>query len=275
MKFVVAFVLAVVTNAASLRRSDSVMVDQGSVSAYEAAQRDDEMFLQGSWQRLAEDLRNVSGTSMNHTADKANAAKTPMDHTADKANAAKMHQMMDATKGLMGKAMLAPALGMLHGLYDDQKGRISSLNKREQKSKDRFAEQQKKHDEKLASLKDKIDHNKISKEFFDNSTKDENRLFKYWQGCRDRAHHQFHTQLKLTHGLMEKEKGMIGAYDKALADPEPTKEGLKAFNKVAGNVQPEIVLMQDSDVEFCVSSLAIVNEEMKSRAPKLPVSTLY
>jgi len=261
MKFVVAFVLAVVTNAASLRRSDSVMLDQGSVSAYEAAQRDDEMFLQGSWQQLAEDLRNVSGT--------------PMNHTADKANAAKMRQMMDATKGLMGKAMLAPALGMLHGLYDDQKGRISALNKREQKSKDRFAEQQKKHDEKMASLKDKMDHNKISKEFFDNSTKDENRLFKYWQGCRDRAHHQFHTQLKLTHGLMEKEKGMIGAYDKALADPEPTKEGLKAFNKVAGNVQPEIVLMQDSDVEFCVSSLALVNEEMKSRAPKLPVSTLY
>jgi len=270
MKFVVAFVLAVVTNAALLRRSDS------SVSAYVAAQRDDEEFLQRSWQQLAEDLKNVSGTPMNHTADKATAAKvTPMNHTADKAAAAKMRQVMDATKGLMGKAMLAPALGMLHGLYDDQKSRISGLNKREQKSKDRFAEQSKKHEDKLASLKDKIDHHKISQEFFDNSTKDENRLFKYWQGCRDRAHHQFHTQLKLTHGLMEKEKGMIGAYDKALADPEPTKEGLKAFNKVAGNVQPEIVLMQDSDIEFCASSLAIVNEELKSPAPELPVSAIY
>jgi len=261
MKFVVAFALAVVANAASLRRSDSLTVDQGSVSAYEAAQRDDEMFLQGSWQQLAEDLKNASGT--------------PMNHTADKANAAKMRQVMDATKGLVGKAMLAPALGMLHSLYDDQKGRISSLNKREQKSKDRFAEQQKKHEEKLASLKDKLDHHKISKEFFDNSTKDENRLFKYWQSCRDRAHHQFHTQLKLTHGLMEKEKGMIGAYDKALADPEPSKEGLKAFNKVAGQVQPEIVFMQDSDVEFCASSLAIVNEELKSPAPKPPFPTIY
>ena len=245
MKFVVAFVLAVVTNAASLRRTESVTVDQGSVSAYEAAQRDDDMFLQRSWQQLAGELRNVSGT--------------PMNHTADKATAAKMRQVMDATKGLMGKAMLAPALGMLHGLYDDQKGRISALNKREQKSKDRYEEQKKKHEEKLASLKDKFDHHKISKEFFDNSTRDEDRLFKYWTSCRDRAHHQFHTQLKLTHGLMEKEKGMIGAYDKALADPEPTKAGLKAFNKVAGQVQPEIVLMQDSDVEFCASSLAIVN----------------
>jgi hypothetical protein len=261
MKFVVAFVLAVVTNAALLRRSDSVTVDQVSVSAYEAAQRDDETFLQRSWQQLAEELRNVSGT--------------PMNHTADKATAAKMRQVMDATKGLMGKAMLAPALGMLHGLYDDQKGRISALNKREQKSKDRFEEQKKKHEEKLASLKDKLDHHKISKEFFDNSTKDENRLFKYWQSCRERAHHQFHTQLKLTHGLMEKEKGMIGAYDKALADPEPTKEGLKAFNKVAGQVAPEIVLMQDSDVEFCVSSLAIVKEEMKSPSPKLPLPAIY
>jgi hypothetical protein len=261
MKFVVAFVLAVVTNAALLRRSDSVTVDQGSVSAYEAAQRDDDMFLQGSWQQLAEDLKNVSGT--------------PMNHTLDKANAAKMRQVMDATKGLMGKAMLAPALGMLHGLYDDQKGRISALNKREQKSKDRFEEQKKKHEEKLASLKDKLDHHKISKEFFDNSTKDEDRLFKYWDSCRTRAHHQFHTQLKLTHGLMEKEKGMIGAYDKALADPAPTKEGLKAFNKVAGQAQPEIVLMQDSDVEFCASSLAIVNEELKSPAPRLLFPAIY
>jgi len=275
MKVLVAFVLAVVSNAALLRRSDSVTVDQDSVSAYAAAQRDDEMFLQGSWQQLAEDLKNVSGTPMNHTADKATAAKTPMNHTADKANAATMRHMMDATKGLMGKAMLAPALGMLHGLYDDQKGRISSLNKREQKSKDRFAEQQKKHDEKVASLQGKLDNHKISKEFFDNSTKDENRLFKYWQSCRERAHHSFHTQLKLTHGLMEKEKGMIGAYDKALADPEPTKEGLKAFNKVAGNEQPEIVLMQDSDVEFCASSLAIVNEEMKSLAPEPPFPAIY
>lgn len=263
MKFVVAFALAVVANAASLRRSDTMTVDQGSMTAFEAAQRDDEQFLERGWSQLANELKNVSGT--------------PMNHTADKANAAKMHSIMDATKGLMGKAMLAPALGMLHGLYDDQKGRISGLNKREQKSKDRFADQQKKHDEKMASLKDKIDHHKISQEFFDNSTKDENRLFKYWQSCRDRAHHQFHTQLKLTHGLMEKEKGMIGAYDKALADPEPTKAGLKAFNKVAGQVQPEIVLMQDSDVKFCESSLALVKEEMKSLAvkPTSPFPTIY
>jgi len=83
--------------------------------------------------------------------------------------------------------------------------------------------------------------------------------------------------LKLTHGLMEKEKGMIGAYDKALADPEPTKAGLKAFNKVAGQVQPEIVLMQDSDVKFCESSLALVKEEMKSLAvkPTSPFPTIY
>jgi len=261
MKFIVAFALAIVTNAASLRRADSMTVDQGSVSAYEAAQRDDELFLQGSWKQLAEDLKKVGGT--------------PMNHTADKANAAKMRQVMDATKGLVGKAMLAPALGMLHGLYDDQKGRISALNKREQTSKERFAEQQKKHDQKLASLKDKFDHHRISQEFYANSTKDENRLFKYWQGCRDRAHHQFHTQLKLTHGLMEKEKGMIGAYDKALADPEPTKDGLKAFNKVAKQVTPEIVFMQDSDVQFCASSLAIVEEESKSLAPQPPFPTLY
>jgi len=127
----------------------------------------------------------------------------------------------------------------------------------------------------MASLKDKIDQHKVSQGFYDNSTKDENRLFKYWQSCRERAHHQFHTQLKLTHGLMDKEKNMIGAYDKALADPAPTKDGLKAFNKLTKQEQPEIVLMQDSDVEFCRSSLAIVQEEMNSLAVPKPVLAIY
>jgi len=264
MKFVVAFTIAVITNAASLRRAavESVTVNQAFTSVYEEAQRDDELFLVGSWHQLAKELQEVSGT--------------PMNHTADKASAAKMRQVMDATKSLTGKAMLAPALGMLHGLYDDQKGRISGLNKREQKSKERFVEQQKKHDEKMAELKDKLDHHKISQGFYDNSTKDENRLFKYWQSCRDRAHHQFHTQLKLTHGLMEKEKGMIAAYDKALADPAPTKDGLKAFNKVAKQVTPEIVLLEDSDVlKFCHSALATANDEIQSLAVKQTLPQIY
>jgi len=264
MKFVVAFTVAIVAHAASLRRAalESVTVDQAGASAYEAAQRDDEYFLEGSWRQLATELQQVSGT--------------PMNHTAEKATAAKMRSVMDATKSLTGKAMLAPALGMLHGLYDDQKGRISGLNKREQKSKERFAEQQKKHDEKMAEYKDKIDHHKISQGFYENSTKDENRLFKYWQSCRDRAHHQFHTQLKLTHGLMEKEKGMISAYDKALADPAPSKEGLKAFNKVAKQVAPEIVLLENSDVlTFCHSALETANDEIKSLSIKQSFPQIY
>merc|ERR1719231_1843250 len=155
-----------------------------------------------------------------------------------------MHSVMSATKGLMGKAMLIPALNMLKGLYQDQKSRIQEFNVREQKSKDRYNEQLKKHQEKLAELKDKLDHHKLSNASYSNRTRDEERHFKYWTGVRERAHRQFHNQLKLTHGLMNKEKGMIEQYNKALADPTPSKETAKEFKKVQQQVAPEIVFLQ-------------------------------
>lgn len=279
MKFLVASaVFAFTAEAASLRRINAVTV--GSVSAYQAAEREDEQYIDGSWRQLAKELHQVQNavspatgllqvsnhTSMNHTS----VNHTSMNHTQDKLNAEQMRKVMDATKALTGKAMLAPALGMLHGLYDDQKSRISGLNKREQKSKERFAEQEKQHNEKMAHFKDLLDNHKVSKGFYDNSTHDENRLFNYWKSCRDRAHRQFHTQLKLTHGLMDKEKGMINAYNKALADPEPTKEGKKQFQQTAQQVAPEIVFMQDSVKEYCRSTLKVVTEEMNSLSAKQP-----
>eukprot|EP00971_Amphidinium_carterae_P050445 993504-Amphidinium_carterae.1 len=68
-----------------------------------------------------------------------------------------------------------------------------------------------------------------------------------WLGaqCRERIHHQFHTNLKITHAMMEKRlasilslpptyfpaatllsevKHMISAYEKALAEPKPTED---------------------------------------------------
>lgn len=269
MKFLVASVVCAFTaEAASLRRINAVTV--GSVSAYQAAEREDEQYIDGSWRQLAKELHQVQNVVSPATGLLQVSNHSTMNHTQDKLNAEQMRKVMDATKGLTGKAMLAPALGMLHGLYDDQKSRISGLNKREQKSKERFSEQEKQHNEKMAHFKDLLDHHKISQGFYDNSTRDENRLFNYWKSCRDRAHRQFHNQLKLTHGLMEKEKGMINAYNKALADPEPTKEGKKQFEKTAQQVAPEIVFMQDSVREYCRSTLKVVTEEMNSLSAKQP-----
>jgi len=143
-------------------------------------------------------------------------------------------------KGLTGKAMLVPMLGMLKSMYDDQKKRIGDLNKREQKSKDRFAKQQSDFDAKIKDIKTRHDKHKLSDEFFKNETRDYTRQFKYWQGVRERNHRQFHNALKITHGMMQREKDMISKYEAAMTMkmPEDTK-------KPAAPVEaPEVVFVQ-------------------------------
>merc|ERR1711908_13519 len=133
MKCLVASVVfAFTAEAASLRRINAVTV--GSVSAYQAAEREDEQYIDGSWRQLAKELHQVQNavspaTGLLQVSNHTSTNHTSMNHTQDKLNAEQMRKVMDATKGLTGKAMLAPALGMLHGLYDDQKSRISGLNK--------------------------------------------------------------------------------------------------------------------------------------------------
>merc|ERR1719265_2415094 len=107
--------------------------------------------------------------------------------------------MGGAVQAAVGKAMLAPMLEMLKGLYNDQKTRIGQLNKREQKSKERFDQQQKEFDTKIAHITQLHNSHKLSDEFFKNETSDTTRMFNYWKRSRERNHKQFHTSLKLTH----------------------------------------------------------------------------
>merc|ERR1719213_862794 len=124
-------------------------------------------------------------------------------------------------KGLTGKAMLAPMEAMLESMYEDQKKRIGDLNKREQKSKERFAKQQSDFDAKIKDIKMRHDKHRLSDEFFKNETRDYTRQFKYWQGVRERNHRQFHNALKITHGMMQREKDMISKYEAAMSMKMP------------------------------------------------------
>jgi len=240
-----------------------------SAAVWETAEQDDRSFLVKSWTSLDGELHSLLDTFQPMTKETGflQVAGAPVNHTADKEFAKKMHSVVSATKNLVGKAMLIPALNMLKGLYQDQKGRIQEFNVREQKSKDRYNEQLKKHQERMAELKDKYEHNHMSQEMYNNSTRDEERHFKYWTGVRERAHRQFHNQLKLTHGLMAKEKGMIEQYNKALAEPTPTKQAAKEVKQVQQQVAPEIVLLQARDlVAFCKSSLTSVSAALADSA---------
>lgn len=145
-------------------------------------------------------------------------------------------------KGLTGKAMLAPMLGMLKSMYDDEKKRIGELNKKEAESKERFAKQQAEFDAKTKSIKERHDAHKLNDEFFKNETVDANRAFKYWEGVRSRNHRQFHNALKITHGMMQNMKGMISKYEAAMSMKTEDKK------KAAAPVEaPEVVLLQQRE----------------------------
>jgi len=141
-------------------------------------------------------------------------------------------------------ADLVPALAMLKGLYEDGKDRISHLNAREKKSKLRFDAKKNDHDARIASIEGRFKNHTLSLEFCTNETRDETRMFNYWQRVRERQHRQFHTSLKIQHATMEKEKMMIDAYEKTIAGTASKAQITKEIAKVAGGVVPEVVLVQ-------------------------------
>merc|ERR1719298_18898 len=141
--------------------------------------------------------------------------------------------------------MLAPMLGMLKSMYDDQKKRIGDLNKREQKSKERFAKQQSDFNAKIKEIKLRHDSHKLSDEFFKNETRDYTRQFKYWEGVRSRNHRQFHNALKITHGMMQNEKNMISKYEAAMSMKMPGEEKkAKTAAPAKPEEAPEVVFVQ-------------------------------
>merc|ERR1719160_1919489 len=113
---------------------------------------------------------------------------------------------------------------MLKGLYEDQKKRNGDLNKKEEQSKKRYADQKAAFDKRIQSIKDNVAHHKFSAEFGANQTRDYTQQFKYWEGVRERDHKQFHNALKITHGLMAKEKDTIKQYEKAIASTKDSED---------------------------------------------------
>jgi len=161
---------------------------------------------------------------------------------------------------LQGAAALAPMLAMMKSLYDDSKERISQQNTREAKSKKWFTAKEADHNAKLAQIEGKFKNHTLSEEFRTNETRDENRYFNYWSRCRERQHRQFHTNLKIQHGMMMKAKKMIDVYEKALSSkPADKKQAAKDVRQMTG--MPDIMFLQKAMGGFCRDSLAEVQKE--------------
>uniref|UniRef100_A0A7S2N7A9 Uncharacterized protein n=1 Tax=Alexandrium andersonii TaxID=327968 RepID=A0A7S2N7A9_9DINO len=142
-------------------------------------------------------------------------------------------------------AELAPALAMLKALYEDGKERITQLNAREKQSKQRYEDMKKQHDTRLATIEARFKNGTLSAEFHKNETRDEMRIWNYWERVRERQHRQFHTSLKIQHGTMSKVKTMIDMYEKTMSGKASEAEVQKDLAKVTG-AMPEVVLLQQA-----------------------------
>lgn len=163
-----------------------------------------------------------------------------------------------SVKAAVGAAMLAPTLAMLKDLYQQAHEKITELNKEEKKSKEKFAQKEKKHQANLARMTTESKKFHWSAGFLANETSGENMMFKHYVRQRDIQHQQYHTMLKLQHGIMSKEKKMIDMYEGTLAGGAARKKVEKEMT--SKQEMPEIVFLQavQSAKEFCVATLPTV-----------------
>jgi len=158
---------------------------------------------------------------------------------------------------------LQPTVAMLDGLYEESKKRIVELNQHEVRSKQRYLEHQKEGQERMAEIEAEFKDGQeqhISAALRANHTalknhlEDEDNFFlKYWGRVRERNRKQFHTCLKIQHGLMERLKSMREAYQQA-AVQQPTA------------VQPEVaaaaLIQHQSFVEEALGEIAALHTEL-------------
>jgi len=160
---------------------------------------------------------------------------------------------------------LLPALAMLKGLYENSKQRIAELNAREKQMKQEFEQREAAHNASLTRIEARFKNHTLSEEFRVNETRDENRLFSYWQRVRERQHRQFHTSLKIQHATLSKEKAMIDMYEKAIAGKDDKAQASKELAKLSQGM-PEVVLLQRAWAEAAPSFRQALQEVQEERA---------
>jgi hypothetical protein len=210
--------------------------------------------LQGAAASAEEAANATKNATANATANNATKTKgtgalaTEKAAPTKKAVAEKRHSPLAGLKlNLNPKSVadLVPALAMLKGLYEDGKDRIAKLNAREKKYKQQFADKEAEHNRRMVRIESRFKNHTLSAEFRTNETRDENRMWNYWQRVRERQHRQFHTSLKIQHGTMERVKTMMDMYEKTISGQVKDKAQVKKqLSRVSQGVMPDIVFLQ-------------------------------
>jgi len=235
--------------------------------AAQEAEAEDTRFWSSQWDSMEAGLVLLRNTAMEAN---ATAAESKANATAAAADPAMKHHSKSPLAGLKlnlnpkTPADLAPTLAMLKGLYEDGKERIGTLNAHEQDAKRQFEEKQALHQKRLNEIEARFKNHTLDADFRANETRDENRLWSYWDHVREHQHRQFHTSLKIQHATLQKVKTMIDMYEKTISGKADKKQVEQQLAKVGGGMLPEVVLlqdMQDTAAKFCDEALAEVRSE--------------
>jgi len=141
---------------------------------------------------------------------------------------------IDATTAMHEMAKMKPEqmpamLGLLTGMYDSWKDKISESNKKEKEQKESYEKTVKD----LEAKKDQFKGNKEAIATYD-------RIENYWKRQRSISHRQYHTALKIMHSGMSKFKSVSEAMSDAIAGKKPSAKDLQTV----GLAMPDVVFLQ-------------------------------
>jgi len=246
--------------------ASSLAIRRAEQRAAEEQEAEDTRFWASEWGALETELITLRAAALEANATAAASQAT----NASVQSPAARHHSKSPLAGLKlnlnpkTPADLAPTLAMLKGLYEDGKERISKLNVREKDSKRKFEDKQALHQKRLDEIESRFKNGTLSAEFRTNETRDENRIWNYWERVRERQHKQFHTSLKIQHATLDKVKTMIDMYEKTITGKADKNQVAKQLAKVGGGGLPEVVLLQDAHraaAKFCDEALAEVRSQ--------------
>jgi len=132
------------------------------------------------------------------------------------------------------KEKLQNELSNLKNLFSHIKGRIGALNKNEKEGVDVDAKMIKEQEQIIKTAESQLNWTNISasqREMRVNRTRSAKVELKYWQKHRELSHGSFHSNLKMSHGLMDKLQSTMKIFHQALEGKTINKMDLEKIKR--------------------------------------------
>jgi hypothetical protein len=156
---------------------------------------------------------------------------------------------------------LSAALGAqevkLGELFAHLKANIGDFNKREADQKKDSGAYAQRLRERLAKEKKELENPKLSdfdREMLVNRTRTEEHELKFWTQGRELQHDMFHSNLKLTHGLMSRVKTVMEAYKQVLATGKLDNKLTQVLHETSASL-PKALIQTEQRVQTDVRKL--------------------